>query len=92
MPGFCLYRKSSSAFSLIVDDFGVKLTNIHDLNKPMLAINTEYQTTVVLTRSKFLVFNSQWDYANGTHTLSMTERIPNLLTKRQFKPKNHTID
>ena len=57
VPGLWLSRKSSLSLALIIDDVGVKHTNIHDLNKLMSEINTEYQTTVDLTGSKILGFN-----------------------------------
>ena len=57
VPGLWLSRKSSLSLALIIDDVGVKHTNIHDLNKLISVTNTKYQTTVDLTGSKILGFN-----------------------------------
>ena len=73
----------------MVDDFGVRFTNVEDFYKLNSILNIEYETTIDLSGTKFLGFDLDWNYTKRTCILSMPEYIPSLLKKLNFV-QNHS--
>ena len=79
----CLFRHvtNGAVFSLVVDDFGVKYTNMDGVNH---LIQTASTITVDWTGSKYLGFSIDFDQRHRTVTLSMPGYIAKVL--QRFAP------
>ncbi len=57
-PGLWRHVWHNINFCLVVDDFGIKVTNMHDMDHPNNALKEHYTVAVDLTSSLFLAYNS----------------------------------
>lgn len=74
------------AFSLVVDDFGVKYKNAEDAQLLIKALQEEYQITIDWSGKQYCGLTLIWDYANRTVNLSMPMYITDMLHKFQHPP------
>ena len=82
----CLFRHKtrSTAFSLVVDDFGIKFATQTDADHLLDTLRKKYAITVDQTGSKYLGFTIKHNRAKRNITLSMPSYIPKLL--QRFAP------
>lgn len=82
----CLFRHvtNGTVFSLVVDDFGVKYTNMDGVNHLIQTLQALYTITIDWTGSKYLGFSIDFDQRHRTVTLSMPGYIAKVL--QRFAP------
>jgi Reverse transcriptase (RNA-dependent DNA polymerase) len=82
----CLFRHVSNGtvFSLVVDDFGVKYTNMNGVNHLIQTLQALYSITIDWTGSKYLGFSIDFDQSQRSVTLSMPGYIAKVL--QRFAP------
>ena len=71
------------AFTLVVDDFGIKYEGNQHFDHLISAISDLYDVTVDKTGSKYLGMTIEWDYDAGTCLISMPKYIETALHKFQ---------
>lgn len=80
-PGLFTHATNSAQFTLVVDDFGVKYTNIEDAKHLIACINELYSTTIDWEGKVYCGLHLEWDYVKRTVTLSMPEYIKEALIR-----------
>ena len=79
-PGIFTHKTRDIAFSLVVDDFGVKNTNKADANHLIRTIEARYPITIKWEPNFYLGMTMEWDYKNRTITF---QRHGKVLKKQQ---------
>ncbi len=77
-------------FCLVVDDFGIQVTNMHDMDHLIDALKEYYTVAVNMTSSLFCGIQLTWNYAQGHVDCHMPGYINKALTKYQY-PKPVTF-
>lgn len=90
--GLWTHATRPTTFTLVVDDFGVKYTNIGDANHLINALEKFYEITIDWTGSKYIGLTLNWDYENRKVHLSMPGYIQKALERFQhpkpIRPQN----
>jgi hypothetical protein len=76
-PGLWTHENRDVTFCLVVDDFGIKYTNLCDAEHLLTALQARYIVTTDWTGSLYLAMTIDWDYRNHTVDISM----PGYVTK-----------
>jgi hypothetical protein len=84
-PGLYTHKTRPIAFSLVVDDFGVKYVNKEDMDHLVAAIGNRYPIKVDWKAEYYLGITIKWDYVNRTATLSMPGYVKEALLEFQHK-------
>jgi hypothetical protein len=82
-PGLWHHVWRSIVFCLVVDDFGIKVTNMGDMHHPTSALKEHYKAAVDWKESLFCGVKLTWDYINRHVTMHMPGYIGEALTKYQ---------
>ena len=69
-PSLC-HKMQDIAFTLVVDDFGVKYTNCKDGEALMTMLSTQYKVSEDWTGSHYCRLALDWDYKHRTCDISM---------------------
>lgn len=80
-PGLWQHETRSIKFSLVVDDFGIKYTELADLEHLQGVLSKEYVLKTDMTGGKYCGVTFEWDYENGTVDLSMPGYIERFLRR-----------
>jgi hypothetical protein len=70
-------------FCLVVDDFGIKVTNMHDMDHLINALKEHYTVAIDMTGSLFCGIHLTWNYTLGHINSHMPGYINKALTKYQ---------
>jgi hypothetical protein len=70
-PGLYTHKTRPIAFSLVVDDFGIKYVNKEDMDHLVATVEKRYPIKVDWKAEYYLGITIKWDYVNRTATLSM---------------------
>jgi hypothetical protein len=73
----------TSIFYLVVDDFGIKVTNMHDMDHFVEPVKEHYTVAFNLTGSLLCSIQLTWNYAQGHVDCHMPSYINKALTKYQ---------
>ena len=93
IPGLFKHQTRPLAFSLIVDDFGVKYVGKDNAEYLIKTLEDNgYTITVDWTGSIFCGITLKWDYINGTVDLSMPGYIKKALTRFAHIPPTKPED
>jgi hypothetical protein len=68
-PGLWRHDKSDLAFTLVVDDFGIRYTNPQDVKDLMNTLNELYKVSEDWTGGQYCGLTLEWDYVNGSYLL-----------------------
>ena len=68
-------------FTLVVDDFGVKYTDVADANHLMSALKDQYKVSEDWTGAKYCGLTLDWDYARRTCDISIPGYIERALQR-----------
>ena len=82
-PGLWRHVWRSIVFCLVVDDFGIKVTNMDDMHHLTSALEEHYKVAVDWKGSLFCGVKLTWDYINRHVTTNMPGYIGDALTKYQ---------
>jgi hypothetical protein len=78
-PGLWKHETRPLAFTLVVDDFGVKYTNQDDADHLLHTLEKLYTVSTDWTGSKYCGMTLTWDYKNRTCDISMPGYIDRAL-------------
>jgi hypothetical protein len=78
-PGLWKHDTRPLAFTLVVEDFGVKYIDIKDAKHLEACLTKHYPMKSDWTAGRYLGIYLQWDYTNGTVTLTMPGYVKNAL-------------
>jgi hypothetical protein len=82
-PGLWCHVWQNITFCLVVDDFSIKVTTMHDMDHLVGVLKEHYTVAVDLTGSLFCGIQLTWNYAQGHIDCHMPGNINKLLTKYQ---------
>jgi len=82
-PGLWKHAQRDIVFSLVVDDFGVKYTNLADAQHLMATLKLQYTASEDWEGLKYCGLTLTWDYINRTVDLSMPGYIERALQRFQ---------
>jgi len=85
-PGLFTHEMHPMAFSLVVDDFGIKYVGKENAEHLLATLREHYTISVDWTRSTYLRLQLDWDYENDTVDLSMPGYIEKALQCFQHTP------
>jgi hypothetical protein len=84
-PGLYTHKTRPIAFSLVVDDFGVKYVNKEDMEHLISTIGDQYPIKVDWKAEYYIGITIKWDYVNRTATLSMPGYVKEALLEIQHE-------
>jgi hypothetical protein len=90
-PGLLKHDTRPLAFTLVVNDFGVKYINIKDAKHLEACLAKHYPMKSDWTGGRYLGIYLHWDYKNGTVTLTMLAYVKNALHQFQHQPSKQNI-
>ena len=82
-PGLWCHIWQNITFYLVMDDSGIKVTNMHDMDHPVNALKEHYTVAIDMTGSLFCDINLTWNYTLGHIDCHMPGYINKALTKYQ---------
>jgi len=85
-PGLWKHHTRPIAFSLVVDDFGIKYTNTDDANHLLSALEEHYSISTSWEGTQYCGLTIKWDYTNRTCDISMPGYIERALMRFQHPP------
>jgi hypothetical protein len=80
-PGLFRHTTNNIVFSLVVDDFGIRYTNVQDAQHLIDHLSKQYTCTVDWEGKIFLGMHLQWDYINRTVTITMPGYVKKALVR-----------
>jgi hypothetical protein len=83
-PGLWCHIWGNIAFCLVVDDFGIKVTNMHDMDHLVNALKEHYAMAIDMTDSLFYDIHLTWNYTLGHIDCHIPGYINKALTKYQY--------
>jgi hypothetical protein len=87
-PGLWTHQHRPISFSLVVDDFGIKYTNVDDAHFLLNALQKKYKITTDWSGSKYCGLTLNWNYNKHEVTISLPNYIPSLLKSLEFIPSS----
>jgi len=93
VPGLWKHISRKTCFTLVVDDFAIKYTNMDDANHIINALKKDYVTTVDWEANKYIGLTVEWDYTNRKVFVHMPGYITKALQRFNHPPprKNKTL-
>ena len=85
----CIFSNTDKSvqFSLVVDDFLVKYTDLTNINHLITTLKSRYGLKVDMDAKKYLGITLKWDYVNRICNISMPGYVIKHLTARGYQPK-----
>ncbi|MHA7856378.1 hypothetical protein [Marinobacter shengliensis] len=80
-PGLWKHDHSTTMFTLVVDDFGVRYDKRADAEALEQLLLQRYKVSTDWTGSRYVGLDLQWDYDNGTLDISMPEYVQRALQR-----------
>jgi hypothetical protein len=87
-PGLFTHKTRSIAFSLVVDDFGVKYERKEAMDHLVKTLGDQYPIKVDLKAELYLGITIKWDYENRTAKLPMPGYVKEPLIEFQHEGTN----
>jgi hypothetical protein len=88
-PGLWRHQTRDLVFSLVVDDFGIRYTDIADAEHLIATLEGAYQVSLDWSGARYCGLSLHWDYANRTCDISMPGYVERALQRFQH-PAPHT--
>jgi hypothetical protein len=94
-----MHITKKTCFTLVVDDFAIKYTNLDNAKHLIDALKKDYVITIDWNATKYIGFTIEWDYTKGKVHVHMPGYLPNALLrfnhstpkKNQNSPHPHFI-
>ena len=83
-PSLFKHTTRDIAFSLVVDDFGVKYTKNEDAKQLIKTIMSRYDCKASCNHNFYLGITLEWDYEKRIYKLSIPEYVKQVLCKFQY--------
>jgi Reverse transcriptase (RNA-dependent DNA polymerase) len=87
-PGLWRHETRPICFSLVVDDFGIKYTNLADAEHLLATLRKHYTISVDMTGARYCGLTISWDYSARTCDISMPGYIARALDRFQHPQPN----
>ena len=87
IPGLWSHKTRPIAFSLVVDDFGIKYCGREHADHLLAVLREHYEVTVDDNGSKYIGLTLDWDYATREVHISMPGYVKKALQKFQHTPR-----
>jgi hypothetical protein len=81
IPCLFSHTTSSISFTLVVDDFGVKYSNVTDYEALVSHLEKKYRISEDRTGSKYIGIRLQWDYSTNTLVTDMPNYVATSLAR-----------
>ncbi len=99
IPGLWMHIIKKTCFTLVVDDFAIKHTNLDNSKHLIDALKKDYVITINWNATKYIGLTIEWDYTKGKVHVHMPGYLPNALLqfnhpkpkKKQNSPHPHVI-
>ena len=91
-PGLWFYKTKPIAFTLVVDDFGIKYMKKEHIDHLLKAVKEKYPVKVDWIGSKYLGMDLKWDYENRTVTVEMKGYNEKALKEAGHTKPNKSVD
>ena len=91
-PGLWHHKTRPTKFTLIVDDFGAKITNNQDAAHLIATLRKYYEVSVDKEGKLYAGITLKWDYDNKEVELSMPKYITKARTKFNHPPPSKQYD
>ena len=83
-----MHITKKTCFTLVVDNFAIKYTNLDDAKHLIDALKKYYVITIDWNATKYIGLTIEWDYTKGKVHVHMPVYLPNaLLQFNHLKPK-----
>jgi hypothetical protein len=86
VPGLWTHVTRSTTFTLVVDDFAIKVLSEDDENHIINALKQDYIITVDRDATKYIGLTIEWDYQNGKVHIHMPGYLDKAMTRFNHKP------
>ena len=99
IPGLCTHVTRKICFTLVVDNFAIKYTNMDDAKHLINVLKKDYTIIVDWDATKYIGLTIEWDYVNCKVSAHMPGYLPKALLrfkhttpkKKQNSPHPHVI-
>jgi hypothetical protein len=88
IPGLWTHETQRTTFTLVVDDFAIKIMSEQDTEHLIKALKIYYQITVDREATKYIGLTVEWDYANGKVHTHMPGYFPKAMTRFKHETPN----
>ena len=79
IPGLWMHITKKTCFTLVVDDFAIKYTNLDNAKHLIDALKKDYVITIDWNATKYIGLTIEWDYMKGKVHVHMPGYLPNAL-------------
>ena len=86
VPGLWTHVTRSTTFTLVVDDFAIKVLSEDDENHIINALKQDYIITVDRDATKYIGLTIEWDYQNRKVHIHMPGYLDKAMTRFNHKP------
>jgi hypothetical protein len=94
-----MHITKKTCFTLVVDNFAIKYTNLDNAKHLIDALKKDYVITIDWIATKYIGVTIEWDYTKGKVHVHMPGYLPNALLrfnhpkpkKKQNSPHPHVI-
>jgi hypothetical protein len=86
VPGLWTHVTRSTTFTLVVDDFAIKVLSEDDENHIINALKQDYIITVDRDATKYIGLTIEWDYQDGKVHIHMPGYLDKAMTRFNHKP------
>jgi hypothetical protein len=88
IPGLWTHETRQTTFTLVVEDFAIKIMNKQDAEHLIKALKKSYQITLDREATNYIGLTVEWDYANGKVHTHMTGYLPKAMTRFKHETLN----
>ncbi len=79
IPGLWTHNTKKTCFTLVVDDFAIKYTNLDNAKHLIDALKKDYVITIDWNTTKYIGLTIEWDYMKGKVHVHMPGYLLNAL-------------
>ncbi len=88
IPGLWTHEARRTTFTLVVDNFAIKIMSELNADHLIKALRKYYQITVDKEATKYIGLTIEWDYANGKVHTHMPGYLPKAMTRFKHETPN----
>ena len=81
IPGLWTHKTRPTSFTLVVDDFAIKVMSNEDANHIINVLKKDYTITVDREATKYIGLTIEWDYINGKTHIHMPGYLEKAMTR-----------
>jgi hypothetical protein len=85
IPGLWTHETRATTFTLVVDNFAIKVMSDDDANHLINVLKANYKITVDKDATKYIGLTIEWDYDNGKAHIHMPGYLAKAMTRFKHK-------